>query len=60
MRCARRTWRRCRRRLKVVGTVAAGAMFQGSVGKGEAVRIFTGAPVPKGATTIVIQENTQG
>lgn len=46
-------------RLKVVGTVAAGALFQGSVGKGEAVRIFTGAPVPKGATTIVIQENTQ-
>jgi molybdopterin molybdotransferase len=34
-------------------------MFQGAVGKGEAVRIFTGAPVPKGATTIVIQENTQ-
>ena len=35
--------------LKVIGTVAAGAMFQGAVGKGEAVRIFTGAPVPKGA-----------
>jgi molybdopterin molybdotransferase len=45
--------------LKVVGTVAAGASFNGSVGKGEAVRIFTGAPVPKGANTIVIQENTQ-
>lgn len=45
--------------LKNVGTVAAGALFQGSVGKSEAVRIFTGAPVPKGATTIVIQENTQ-
>lgn len=45
--------------LKVIGAVAAGAMFQGSVGKGEAVRIFTGAPVPKGATTIVVQENTQ-
>jgi molybdopterin molybdotransferase len=45
--------------LKVIGSVAAGAMFQGSIGKGEAVRIFTGAPIPKGATTIVIQENTQ-
>jgi molybdopterin molybdotransferase len=44
--------------LRVIGTVAAGALFKGSVGKGEAVRIFTGAPVPKGATTIVIQENT--
>ena len=45
--------------LKLIGTVAAGATFAGSVGKGEAVRIFTGAPVPKGANTIVIQENTK-
>jgi molybdopterin molybdotransferase len=45
--------------LKVVGTVPAGAIHQGTVGKGEAVRIFTGAIVPKGATTIVIQENTK-
>ena len=29
------------------------------MGQGEAVRIFTGAPVPKGADTIVIQENTE-
>jgi molybdopterin molybdotransferase len=46
-------------KLKVVGSVAAGAMFDRPVGKGEAVRIFTGAPVPKGANTIVIQENTK-
>lgn len=45
--------------LKVIGSVAAGAMFERSVAKGEAVRIFTGAPVPKGANTIVIQENTK-
>jgi len=45
--------------LKVIGSVAAGASFVGSIGKGEAVRIFTGAPVPKGANTIVIQENTK-
>ncbi|MEQ1866497.1 MAG: hypothetical protein ABL996_17815, partial [Micropepsaceae bacterium] len=37
--------------LKNVGTVAAGALFQGSVGKSEAIRFFTGAPVPKGATS---------
>ena len=43
--------------LKVIGSVAAGAAFHGEVCKGEAVRIFTGAPVPKGATTIIIQEN---
>lgn len=45
--------------LKVIGTVAAGASFGGTVSKGEAVRIFTGAPVPKGANTIVIQENSR-
>lgn len=46
-------------KLKVVGSIAAGATFQDSLGKGEAARIFTGAPLPKGATTIVIQENTK-
>jgi molybdopterin molybdotransferase len=45
--------------LRIVGAVPAGARFQGTLGKGEAVRIFTGAPIPKGATTIVIQENTK-
>jgi molybdopterin molybdotransferase len=45
--------------LKVIGSVPAGASYDGMVGAKEAVRIFTGAPVPKGADTIVIQENTQ-
>ncbi len=44
--------------LKVIGTSAAGHGFTGSLGAGEAVRIFTGAPVPSGADTVVIQENT--
>ena len=44
--------------LKVIGTVPAGRPFAGSVGAGEAVRIFTGAPLPEGADTIVIQEDT--
>jgi molybdopterin molybdotransferase len=44
-------------RLRVVGTSAAGARFAGSVGPGEAVRIFTGAPVPEGADAILIQED---
>ena len=43
--------------LKIIGKVPAGRRFQGAVGPGEAVRIFTGAPVPEGADTIVIQEN---
>jgi molybdopterin molybdotransferase len=39
--------------------VPAGAGFGGHVGAGEAARIFTGAPLPAGTDTIVIQEDTQ-
>lgn len=46
--------------LDVVGYAPAGKGFSGTVGPGQAVRIFTGAPVPAGADAIVIQENTQG
>jgi molybdopterin molybdotransferase len=46
-------------RLTVTGMAAAGKLFAGAVGKGEAVRIFTGAPVPSGADTIAIQENVR-
>jgi molybdopterin molybdotransferase len=45
-------------RLKVIGEVAAGHPFEGSVGAGEAARIFTGGVLPPGADTIVIQEHT--
>ncbi|KCV83415.1 MoeA-like domain-containing protein [Actibacterium atlanticum] len=43
---------------KVIGESAAGAGFQGRVGAGQCVRIFTGAPVPEGTDKVVIQENT--
>jgi molybdopterin molybdotransferase len=43
--------------LAVIGQAAAGHAHDGPVGRGEAVRIFTGAPVPAGATRIVIQED---
>jgi molybdopterin molybdotransferase len=45
--------------LRLIGRSAAGAGFRGRVGPGEAVRIFTGAPVPEGADLIVIQENAE-
>jgi molybdopterin molybdotransferase len=45
-------------RLKLIGAAAAGHGFAGTVGPGEAVRIFTGAPLPHGADAIVIQEDT--
>ncbi|MCA8889532.1 MAG: molybdopterin molybdenumtransferase MoeA, partial [Parvularculaceae bacterium] len=44
--------------LKVIGESAAGWPFAGSVRHGEAVRIFTGAAIPDGADTVVIQEVT--
>ena len=37
----------------------AGERFDGALGRGEAVRIFTGAPVPDGADAILIQENAE-
>jgi len=43
--------------LRLSGTSAAGHGFTGMVGAGEAVRIFTGAPVPEGADAILIQED---
>jgi molybdopterin molybdotransferase len=46
-------------RLKVVGSSAAGRGHRGRLAAREAVRIFTGAPLPEGADTVVIQENTE-
>jgi len=45
--------------LRVTGAVPAGGLFEGRIGAGEAVRIFTGAPLPEGADAIVIQEDTE-
>jgi molybdopterin molybdotransferase len=45
------------RPLKVIGSAVAGRRFAGQVGPGQAVRIFTGAPMPQGADTVLIQEN---
>jgi molybdopterin molybdotransferase len=46
-------------KLRVIGEVTAGRPFDGTVGAGDAVRIFTGGVLPAGADTIVIQENTK-
>lgn len=43
--------------LNVVGESAAGSPYVGDLNKGEAVRIFTGAIVPKGADQVIIQED---
>jgi molybdopterin molybdotransferase len=44
-------------RLDVIGESAAGRRFAGTVCKGQAVRIFTGAPMPDGADTVLLQED---
>lgn len=48
----------CGSPLKLVGEVAAGAVSSVPVGEGEAVRIFTGAPIPPGTDAVVKQEDT--
>ncbi|WP_313531323.1 gephyrin-like molybdotransferase Glp [Shinella sp.] len=45
--------------LMVVGTSAAGHAFEGTAGPGEAVRIFTGAPLPDFADTVLLQEDAE-
>ncbi|MFT5005054.1 MAG: molybdopterin molybdotransferase [Paracoccaceae bacterium] len=41
----------------IIGESAAGSGFSGTVGSGQAVRIFTGAPIPGGVDRVVIQED---
>ena len=44
---------------RVVGQSAAGKPYVGEIAAGEAVRIFTGAPVPQGADWVVPQERAR-
>jgi molybdopterin molybdotransferase len=46
-----------RAELSVVGRIAAGSLPERSLGAGEAMRIFTGAPLPDGADAVVPQED---
>jgi len=45
--------------LKIAGAVPAGSSYDKDLLPGEAVRIFTGAPLPRNADAIVIQEDTE-
>ena len=46
-------------RLSLVGTAYAGAAFSGVVGSGQTVRVMTGAVLPRGADSVVIQEEAR-
>jgi len=45
--------------LAVIETIPAGTFPSKSVGSGQAIRIFTGAPLPQGADTVLRQEDTE-
>ena len=57
--CVRLTPRTHRYDSHVIGSVAAGHLFEGTVGPGQAVRIMTGAPFPEGADAVCMVENIQ-
>lgn len=44
-------------KLRLIGESRAGVAFDGTVGQGECVRILTGAPLPRGANAVVMQEH---
>jgi len=46
-------------RLNIIGTAYAGKAFEDSVSKGECVRIMTGAVIPAGADTVIMQEKVR-
>jgi molybdopterin molybdotransferase len=46
-------------RLELIGTAYAGRAFSGLVGPGQAVRVMTGAILPPGADTVIMQEATR-
>jgi molybdopterin molybdotransferase len=46
-------------RLRLIGESRAGVAFNGTLGAGECVRILTGAPLPRGANAVVMQEFTR-
>jgi molybdopterin molybdotransferase len=43
--------------LRIIGSAPAGHPFDGTIGQGEAVRLFTGSVVPAGADSVLIQED---
>jgi molybdopterin molybdotransferase len=45
--------------LTEIGEAPAGGAYEGTVEAGQTVRIFTGAPLPRGADAVVMQEDTE-
>lgn len=47
------------KKLRLVGEIHAGEVWDGAIGKGECLQIATGAPMPKGADAVVMVEDTE-
>ena len=47
------------RELAVIGESRAGHVYQNAAAPGTAIRIFTGAPIPRGTSAVVIQEDVE-
>ncbi len=45
--------------LEIVGSLVAGGRFEGAVGQDQCIRIMTGAPLPAGTDTVVMQEQAE-
>lgn len=52
-------WEENLQSLQLIGEVSAGAKLNSTLGAGEAVRIFTGAPLPEGADSVIMQEKVK-
>jgi molybdopterin molybdotransferase len=47
------------KQLRIIGTALAGKPFAGQLNQGECIKIMTGAVIPQGADTVVMQEHTE-
>ncbi|PPR77791.1 MAG: Molybdopterin molybdenumtransferase, partial [Alphaproteobacteria bacterium MarineAlpha2_Bin1] len=56
--CRKKDIKKLPKKLNLIGISSAGKNFMGKIKKDETVRILTGAKVPEGSDTVIIQENT--
>lgn len=56
---AQRLHKHAHKKLRVIGVSMAGKPFDGEVGEGQCVRIMTGAVMPAGADSVVVQERVE-
>ncbi len=58
-RCGTPIWRSGETTLRIADRLTAGRAAEHAIAEGEAIRIFTGAPMPQGADTVFMQEDVR-